>query len=367
MLAAGCGHAARDGHGHESEEKERTTDHHEGEIVVTAAQARTAGLRTETVRRGPMRTVVHVSGEILVPARAERTLVAPSAGVVRFSRAVQAEGSRLAAGSLVATVSAAGMQGGDPVTRDRYEYEAAERAYRRAERLVADQIISRREYEAARTRYDQARAALAGCRGGRAGSTVCTPVAGYVKSLLVAEGAYVAQGQPVAVVAANSRLQLRADVPETALAQLPAIVSANFRCAGADSVRTLASLGGRLVSRGQSAAAGAAYVPVVFEMDNPGGLLPGTFADVWLLAAERQAVISVPCMALTEEQGTLYVYLQVEADAYRKRRVVAGETDGDRVEIVSGLSGGERVVTRGAMQVRLAAATAAIPAHTHNH
>lgn len=46
---------------------------------------------------------------------------------------------------------------------------------------------------------------------------------------------------------------------------------------------------------------------------------------------------------------------------------MTGATDGERVEIVEGLREGERVVMQGAVHVRLASASNAIPAHTHNH
>ena len=88
---------------------------------------------------------------------------------------------------------------------------------------------------------------------------------------------------------------------------------------------------------------------------------------MWLLAAEREGVLSLPVEALTEEQGVYFVYVQLDEDCYRKQAVTVGASDGERVEITSGLKDGERVVTRGAIHVKLASASNAIPAHTHNH
>lgn len=42
-------------------------------------------------------------------------------------------------------------------------------------------------------------------------------------------------------------------------------------------------------------------------------------------------------------------------------------SDGERVEILSGINPGDKVVTEGAVHVRLAAAGKSIPGHTHNH
>ena len=50
-----------------------------------------------------------------------------------------------------------------------------------------------------------------------------------------------------------------------------------------------------------------------------------------------------------------------------KQEVTLGESDGERVEILTGVKQGDHVVTKGAVQVRLASAANAIPAHNHNH
>ena len=44
-----------------------------------------------------------------------------------------------------------------------------------------------------------------------------------------------------------------------------------------------------------------------------------------------------------------------------------GETDGEAAEVCRGLKGGEPVVVEGAIHVKLASASNAIPAHTHSH
>ena len=78
-------------------------------------------------------------------------------------------------------------------------------------------------------------------------------------------------------------------------------------------------------------------------------------------------MITVPVSALTEEQGLYFVYLKLDEECYRKQEVAVGASDGIRVEIISGLHEGDNVVTHGAYNVKLASASNAIPAHTHNH
>ncbi|MGL5731780.1 MAG: efflux RND transporter periplasmic adaptor subunit, partial [Bacteroidales bacterium] len=108
------------------------------------------------------------------------------------------------------------------------------------------------------------------------------------------------------------------------------------------------------------------YIPVTFEFDNIGDIIPGSFTEVYLLSTVRDDVLSVPLTALTEEQGLHFVYVRTEPEAYIKKEVTIGQNDGERVEIIKGLKAGDTVVTKGVTQVKLASASGAIP-DGHNH
>ena len=69
-------------------------------------------------------------------------------------------------------------------------------------------------------------------------------------------------------------------------------------------------------------------------------MIPGSFVEVYLLSEERQGVISLPVSAITEEQGLNFVYLQVDAECYKKQEVKLGMNDGCRVKILSGMKVG---------------------------
>jgi len=89
--------------------------------------------------------------------------------------------------------------------------------------------------------------------------------------------------------------------------------------------------------------------------------------EVWLVGGVRHNVLTVPTTAITEEQGVKFVYIKERMGHYEKREVTTGGSDGELTEITSGLNGGESVVTKGAIHVKLAAASNAIPAHNHSH
>jgi multidrug efflux pump subunit AcrA (membrane-fusion protein) len=61
------------------------------------------------------------------------------------------------------------------------------------------------------------------------------------------------------------------------------------------------------------------------------------------------------------------VFVQVEGEAFERRVVRIGARDRGFVEVSTGVSPGEHVVSRGAWSVKLAASSGAIPAHGHSH
>lgn len=368
-VLAGCHDHESESHDHEAEGATETEAHESSdEIVFEPAKAAAAGVVTDTVAPGPFSSVIHTSGKVLPASGDETTVAATVAGVVKLARSM-AEGEQIGRGSAVATVSTRNLVEGDVSSRARIAYEQAKAEYDRASSLIGDKIISQSDYRAAKAEYERSKLAYEAVgRGGGSGVAIVSPAGGFIKQLMVKDGDYVEVGQPVMVVTQNRRLFLRAEVAERDYEALRQVSSARFRTAySADRTYDLADMGGRLVSYGRSGGASSAFIPVTFEFDNTGSVLPDSYADIYLVGAPRQEVISVPETALVEEQGVYFVYVHPDEDCYQKREVKVGASDGERVEILSGLAPGEVVVTQGAVRVKLAGAGKSIPGHTHNH
>lgn len=357
---------AHEGHSHEHES--HSHEHGEG-IAFTKQQAEAAGLKVEVAQKGSFSGVIKTAGHIQAPKGSEAVVVATSAGVLYYTDPSIVEGVAVTAGKALAGISAKKLQDGDPLLKAKLAYETALAEYERAKRLVDDKIVSAKEFEQIRLRYETAKTTYEGQAQGMTdkGASLTSPIAGYLKQLLVPNGAYVEVGQPVAIVTQTRRLQLRAEVSERDYAQLAKVSSANFRPSYTDKLYKTADLNGRLVAYGKAAADEASfYIPMTFEFDNVGDIVPGSYAEVYLLTSSEEGVVSIPISALTEEQGLYYIYIQLCEEEYEKRGVTPGRRDGERVEILHGLHGGERIVTQGAYQVKLASVSTAIP-HGHSH
>ena len=367
---------AVEGHDHDGESDDHNgrsaeQDAHGGdEIVLSPEKARAAGVKVEVAKPGTFHGVIHTSGKVMAASCDETTVVATISGRVSYSNHVS-EGLKVSAGTSLFSITSAGMQiaDGDPVQRARIDYERAERDYTRAKTLIKDRIISEKDLAVAKAEYEAARLTYTSVQKTRSagGVVVTAPRGGYVKQCLVNGGDYVEAGQPLAIITQNKHLYLRAEIPEREFNELRKIRSAKFRTSYSDRLYDINDMGGHIQSYGRSAEVNNSYIPVIFEFNNTGDVVQGSYAEIYLITQDRHNVLTLPITALTEEQGVHYVYIQIDREGYRKQEVTLGESDGERVEVLSGVKTGDKVVTKGAVQVKLASAANAIPAHNHNH
>ena len=362
------GHSATkecEGHNHGSEASE---SEHSDEIILPKAKAEAAGVKVSTIEPGTFEQVIKTSGQVLAAQGDESVAVATVAGVVSFHGKVT-EGMSVGKGSTLLPISSSNIADGDPVQRARIAYEISKKEYERMKALVKNKIVSDKDFAQAEQNYENARISYEALAKGntKGGQAISSPIGGYVKNILVKEGDYVTIGQPLVSVTQNRRLFLRAEVSEKYYPYLRTIGSANFKTPYDNKVYALKELSGRLLSFGKSAGDNSFYVPVTFEFDNKGDIIPGSFVEVYLLSTPMENVISLPRTALTEEQGLFFVYLQLDEEGYKKQEVTLGADNGQSVQILTGVKAGDPVVVNGAYQVKLASASNAIPAHSHEH
>ena len=377
---AGLGHHdhSHAEHGHEhGGEHSHSEDEHSGEnhkephyhggeeIILSCSAAEQFGVKTQKIVDRDFNDVIKVSGQIVTAPDDQSVVSASSSGIITFSKGIVA-GKKVSTGTVIASISSKGITGGDPNEAARIAFEAAKQELERITPLHADGIVSTKDYNAVVQRYNEAKAAYS---GSESGSNAIASSSGAITQLLVKQGEYVLAGQPIATISGNTRLTLRADLPEKYYNLLPSIATANFKPAYSDAVIVLKSLNGTLVSSPTTSVSQQnGYLPIYFSFDNNGSAVPGAFVEVYLLGKTRQNCIVVPIDAVTEQQGTFYVYVKLDSECYEKRLVTLGYSNGSEVEIKSGLHSGEVVVTEGAVIVKIADNSGAVPqGHSHNH
>lgn len=340
------------------------------EITYLKEQAWKVEFANTVVTPRPMHNVVHTSGQILSSPGDESTVTAQTEGVVKFVHSNIVAGLSVKRGQALFTLSGGGITNNidAAVQTARAEFSKAKTDYERATELIKDRLISQKEFEDIKLRYQTSQTLLNTLSGnyGISGKTITAPMSGYITDVAISEGQYVTAGQSLAMISQNKRITLRAEVSQREIQKMNSIQSANFITQG-NKLYSTTEMNGRLLSVGKSTAKNSAMLPVIFEMDNTVGIVTGSIVEVYLLSDEIENALAISVSALIEEQGKFYAYVQTAGESFEKRELLLGINNGNEVQVLKGIAPGERVVTKGAYQIKLATASGTMPAHGHEH
>ena len=193
----------------------------------------------------------------------------------------------------------------------------------------------------ARAQLASAQAALSETRTRLDQTNIRAPVAGLISSRSVTRGQIVQPGVELFRMVRDGRLELDAQVPEAELRAVRPGMGATItsdQAAGATG-RV------RIVTPGVDAQTRLGVARIAL---NPGsGLRPGMFARAAIDVGAQPALV-VPSDAVVFREGKPGVYVIGARNAVRFTPVTTGARSGDRIQVVTGLQAGQRVVVRGA-------------------
>ncbi len=342
------------------------------EIVYLKEQAWKIDFANREVKRQPFTEIIKTTGQIL-PARGDEiTITAKSSGIITFGNNKKLIGSAVNVGETLFVISGAGLTEGNLDTKykeAKNNYEKSKIDFERATELAKDNIISQKHFQETQLQYKNAQTTFNTIETNytAGGHKIKSPIQGYIKNVVISEGEHVGIGQLIAIVFQNRKLILKAEVPQKHFSKLNSISSANFITAYDSKIYRTDSLNGKLVSYGKSADNNAYYIPINFEIDNNGEIIPGSFVEVLLKTNVIRDALVIPYSALIEEQGNYFAYVQTSGEGFQKRELKTGVNDGMNVQVLAGIKEGERVVTKGAYQIKLATMSGKMPAHGHEH
>ena len=342
-------------------------------IVFTKEQSWKIDFSTDLPTVGPFGQVIRTTAQVQSAQSDETIISAKAGGVVVFTGKSIPEGQRISAGATLFTISGAGLAENNAsllFTEAHNQYLKTKADYERQKELAQDKIVSEKELLATKNDFENARARyeMLTDNFNVSGQLVSSPSSGYIKQLYVRNGQYVEAGQPVISVSKNSSLLLKADIQQKYASVTDKIISANIIIPGDNRTYTLEQLNGKVLAYGRNTNSDNYMIPVTLQIDNNGGLIPGVFVEVYLKTVTNNMALVVPNSSLLEEQGNFFVFVQVTPELFEKRDVKVGPTDGVNSEIIGGLNRNERIVSKGAIMVKLAQASGALDPHAgHVH
>lgn len=345
---------------------------------------------------GKHRVVQRVRAAAIVRAKPgfSATIVAPVSGQLAAptGQAMLQPGQRVTAGQLLAFLKPNFSEAAAKVAEADGEFTTAkaaltqaEAAYTRTKKLAAEQAKSPRELQEAELAYESAKARYAAAAGllatfKQAGAVTSAeapllmelraPIAGLLNSLAAGPGETVSANQSVFTILNPESVWIEASIPEASVARLSQSKDASIELPGEPGkFLSITNEGeGQLISLGLEVDLATRTVPLIYEMKNPDGLLRvGQLVNLDVETARVEETLAIPAPAIVEEDGRPIAFVQLAGETFEKRDLTIGIRDGNWVQVLSGVSEGERVVTKGAYAVRLASVSSAIPAHGHVH
>ena len=321
----------------------------------------------------PVGQVIRATSRVQPSQEEVFTVSALTDGVVSIGAKALVEGREVRKGETLCIVKGSGTADENLATkyaRAEADYNFARNEYERKKALASDRIVSESELRQAEAAFEIAKAVFENLKGNfdASGQSAKSPIEGFVTSVTVSNGQFVRAGDPIATVSRSRSLLVVAEIQPRYSACLKDICGATFKDMDSGRIWTLDELGGKVVSYGKSVSSDSPLIPVTFSVPNKGGFIPGSFLQTRIITRSETPAITLPTTSLIEEQGNYFVYRQLTPEYFEKTPVTIGASDGLRTEIRSGLNAGERVVSKGAMFVKLAQASGALDPHAgHNH
>ncbi len=356
----------------EEEAEELAAQHDPNAVAFGKEQSWKVDFATAMPEYKQFGQVIKTTAQVQSAQGNEQVIFAQTGGKAQFSSNSILEGNDVKAGQALISISGGTVDNNTSVkfAEAKSNYEKAVADYERAQELAADRIVSEKDLQAAKNQYDNAKAVYDNLRGSVSvsGQRLSSPMNGFIKQILVQNGAFVEAGEPLMVISQTRQLQLTAEVQQRYAAALPFITSANIRTIHDNQSYTFEQLNGKILSYGKSVNNDNFLIPVNLQINNNGSFINGSFVEVYLISSTGSQSIVVSNSALLEEQGLFFVWVQLTPELFEKREVKTGATDGVSTQITDGITQNERIVSRGAMMIKLAQATGALDPHAgHFH
>ena len=239
------------------------------------------------------------------------------------------------------------------------DLELAQNNLDRVSRLWNSRVVSRSEFDAARSQATAAQAQVDNMTASLAKKQITAPFNGRLGLRLVDIGQDLAQGVPIVSLQAFDPMRVNFSLPQSALAvirqELPVRITTN---AAPDRVfqGAITAIDTEIDAATRTVRAQATLNVTTNTDDETPDLLPGMFTRVEVVLPQVKQVLMVPLTAISFATfgDSLFVIEENEDEQLvaRQQFVQLGERRGDFVEITKGVSEGETIANEGVFKLR---------------
>ncbi len=314
----------------------------------TKKVASTAVTQTAIVERGKITSSVSASGTI----KPVNSVEISSKVTARLKQVMFKQNDIVKAGQTVATLDSTTLQ--TTLDQSKYKVTNTEAKYKRLQYLNSIGAKSDSDLEDALLNYQTA---ISTCEGDQANvndTIIVSPMDGVVIGEPKTVGTMVTAGvtSPTVImtVADMSNKQINAKVDETDIGKVKVGQKATFTVdaySGKTFTATVSNISQTDVGSTWSDSTSTTtviYYSVTLDIDDPENLLkPAMTARVNINIAEKNDALMVPLSALKTNNGGQYVVVVNPDGKTENRNVTVGLSSDDKVEIIDGLSEGDKL------------------------
>lgn len=283
------------------------------------------------------------SGTASLDAPGEAQVVSKTSGIVLA--VLTEEGQRVRKGQVLARLDNDHQR--LQVAQAAASVRKLESNYERSQRMVAAKLVSAESNDQIRYDLENSRATLNIAQLELSYTTIVAPISGVVAQRMVKQGNLVQLNVPMFRIVDDSRLEAVLNVPERELATMKPGLAVALQV---DAVRGQ-QFTGKIDRISPVVDAGSGTFRVVCAFSGDGGLKPGMFGRIGIVYDSRTDALTIPRVALLEDEGEPAVYVVRDGKAVRVP-LKLGYIDGELAEVRSGLKDGDQVVTAGKVAIR---------------
>ncbi|MCX6215693.1 efflux RND transporter periplasmic adaptor subunit [Spirosoma sp.] len=266
----------------------------------------------------------------------------------KLNRVTIQEGQTVRAGQLIASIEPTDYQLG--VTIANANVARVQDEYNRLTILKERGSVTPSDYEKVVTGLEEVKARQQLAAKNLRETKLYAPISGIVARKGANPGEIIPQGQPLFQIADIQPIKVRVSVPESEVGQLRLGQSAQITIPAINGIFT-----GKISLIGAVADPASRAYSVKIDLPNPKlQIRPGMIADARITSARRAKALSLPGNAvLRDDDQSTYVFV---ADSLKKqafkRKVTIGKIFASNVEITSGLTPSDLVVTGGQQKLQ---------------
>jgi membrane fusion protein (multidrug efflux system) len=229
------------------------------------------------------------------------------------------------------------------VDRAKSAFELAKAEYERDKAIYAKGVIPTAELDSNKTRMETARADYENAQLQLSRCIITSPMQGVVRRLDAKVGLQLAVGDPLAEIIEIDRVKAVVGIPESDVTAVRGVDSVDI---------SLQALGNRIVSgKVHYLASSPDTVARLFRLelaiDNQAGeILPGMFFRADVVKRIVPDAVVIPYYSVISRINEQYVYVEDQGIVHKKT-VRLGVMEKWAVEVIEGLSSGERLVVEG--------------------